>query len=842
LVATGTVTAFSIGLAAMPAQADTVRAHEWWLKSLGVTGAWATSQGSGVTVAVLSDGVDQKQRDLTGAVTAAPALPGAPVATGRYLGETGTPIASLIAGRGHGSGSSEGIIGVAPLAGILSVRVTLPANDPALSSDASAIPAAIAAGIRYAVSHGAKVIDLPIDPGQPGASGTGGAAAAVGGSSAEQDAVAYALQHNVVLVAPAGDDATSTDAPNFPAAYHGVIAVGAFNSAFIKSSWSSHQSYVAVTAAGAGVRAAANNGQYLTMNSTSAASAMVSGIAALIRSRFPGLSAAAVRTALIRSTVFRPQHGLSDGSGYGTVNAEKALAAASALATPTGQEAGRDVRPLVGPAAIPASSATSSLESQVVKAGEESGAVLAILLLLIAVYAVIGRRRRRPRPVVPAAGAEWAHRQALSRYPQARGSAADRMLEAFAAPLAAPAIAGGPARAALPAGSGGAAPGVFAPTGGRPDAALAIDDGTLETGRVLTHGPASRAVNRRPAVSGAPPWEPATPPKSELPWTAGPSPESGLGWTAPERQRELPAASASPGVAAFFKPGEPVEAGTGRPLRPADSGSHSLFLPAEPVGADSDLFFRPGVEPGRQEPAGDLRQAWQRDETSRPSIAASRGESWAGHSSPAQAADEGGPWHGGEVGGSWTHPGASQIHDQPGEPWADRAGQYRASQPADFTWGEVPPGESRGRPDMPAEAWRAGSWQAEQPTESWSGQQPTESWSGQQPTESWSGQQPTESWSGLQPDQSWGGQPASVSDASQAWTSGDLQQESDGPVPARPGQHRIAPSGLPVRQPRATQQAAPLSPSGSLWERAERGGSLWERAESKPADEGRNWE
>ena len=803
LIATGTVAAFSVGLAAVPARADSVRAHEWWLNSLGVTGAWATAEGSGVTVAVLSDGVDQNQRDLAGSVTAAPALPGAPAAAGQYLGADGTPIASLIAGHGHGPGGGSGIIGVAPLARILSVQVTLPANDPALSqsSVAATIPAVIAAGIRYAVGHGATVIDLPIDPGQPGASGTGGAAAAAGGSKAEQAAVAYALQHNVVLVAPAGDDATSTDAPNFPAAYHGVIAVGAFNSAFVKAPWSSHQSYVTVTAAGAGVRAAANSGRYLTMNSTSAASAMVSGIAALIRSRYPRLSAAAVRRALITSTVFRPRNGLADGSGYGTVNAEKALAAASALATPARDKAGSHAQPLLAPAAIPATSATQSLESQLVKAGEESSAVLVVLLLLVAGYAVTGRRRRRP--AAQKAGAEWTHRQAQSRYPQARGSDADRMLEVFAAPLAAPAIVGGPARAALPAGSG-VAPGVFASAGGRPEGGAVADDGALDTGRVLTHGPASRAVNRRPAVSGAPPWEPAAPPKSELPWTAGPNRDSGLGRVAPDRQRELPSAPGDLGIAAFFRPG----------LEPPDT----------------DLFFRPGVEPARQEFAADPRPAWQGDEISRPPAVERRAESWAGHASPAQAAETGGPWHSDDVVRSWSDPGESQVRDQSGESWPDRAGEYRAGHAAGLTWGDALPGDESGRPEPPAEVWRADTWQAAQQAESWRGQQPSESWDGQRAGRLWAGASSSVTDAGA-------GQPVNGDDASLTWTTSDPQEAAGGPVAARPGQHRVAPSGLPVRQPRATRQAAPLSPSGSLWQRPERGGLLWDGSESRPAED-----
>ncbi len=157
LIATGTA-AVTIGLAGVPAaHADQVRHKEWWLRTLGVTGAWAATQGTGVTVAVLSDGVDAKHADLAGAVTAAPAPTGAPLASGQYFGEQGTAIASLIAGRGHGSGSSSGILGVAPAAKILSIPVTLPAGDPQLNQPdvAAAIPNVIAAGIRYAVGHGA---------------------------------------------------------------------------------------------------------------------------------------------------------------------------------------------------------------------------------------------------------------------------------------------------------------------------------------------------------------------------------------------------------------------------------------------------------------------------------------------------------------------------------------------------------------------------------------------------------------------------------------------------------------------------------------------------------------
>ena len=81
-----------------------------------------------------------------------------------------------------------GSSGVAPAAKILSIRVSLEFNDP-LNADPALtrrLPGAIASGITYAVDHGARVIDLPLDPGTFGLPGQPDPAAA-GGSPAEQD-------------------------------------------------------------------------------------------------------------------------------------------------------------------------------------------------------------------------------------------------------------------------------------------------------------------------------------------------------------------------------------------------------------------------------------------------------------------------------------------------------------------------------------------------------------------------------------------------------------------------------------------------------------------------------
>ncbi len=196
------------GAAGYARAGGTVQAQEWWLGSLHVTQAWPSTQGAGVTVAVLGTGVDAGHPDLAGSVTTGPDLSGSGrTPGGPFWGVNGTAVAGVIAGHGHGTGHAGGVLGVAPAAKILSIRVTLEYNDPLNADQAIArkLPGAIAAGITYAVDHGARIIELPMDPGTGGLTGQGNAAAA-GGSAAEQAAVANALGRDVILIAPAGDD------------------------------------------------------------------------------------------------------------------------------------------------------------------------------------------------------------------------------------------------------------------------------------------------------------------------------------------------------------------------------------------------------------------------------------------------------------------------------------------------------------------------------------------------------------------------------------------------------------------------------------------------------------
>jgi hypothetical protein len=385
-----------IAAASSPALADQARRNEWWLRTLHVTSAWQTTRGSGVTIAVLDTGVDPGQADLTGSVTTGPDYTnsGRTAAGRQFWGIHGTEVASLIAGHGHGPGQANGIIGIAPAAKVLSVRVRLESNDPQLTNQAIAagLPNAIARGIRWAVRHNAGVIDLPLDPvTTSGASGSGG-------SPAERAAVAYALSRHVVVVGPAGDGGASGDPVNYPAAYHGVIAVGAFDRPFVKAPFSSHQSYVTVTAAGAGVAAAGPSGSYPLLNSTSAASAIVAGVVALIRAQFPTLTPSQVTRALTTSTRFKPPGGRADGSGFGAVDAARALTAAAGIAETVPKPAGSASTSGQAPPSPPAVHSAPihrSIRGTLIKDAVIAGVVFLLLLGLI--FGAGAWRRRHAR-------------------------------------------------------------------------------------------------------------------------------------------------------------------------------------------------------------------------------------------------------------------------------------------------------------------------------------------------------------------------------------------------------------------------------------------------------------
>jgi subtilisin family serine protease len=313
-----------------PARADAVRDQEMWvLDAIQAPGAWPVSQGRGVTVAVIDSGVNPAVSDLKGSVATGPDLSGVHTpATNPHWGVHGTWMASIIAGHGHAGGSS-GIIGVAPQARVLSIRVVTDPHDPGFRhyqhESQNQVQGALARAIQYAIRRGAGVISMSLGYGAP--------------SRQVRIAVQHALNAGVVVVASSGNsgDAASArrhgHAPySFPADYPGVLGVAAVNQMGAPAGFSSDNLSVEAAAPGVRIPAQGRDGQYWLVSGTSPACALTAGAAALIKSRYPRLQPALVVQAMTTSAANRPPGGYDDRVGFGTVNAAAALNAAARLA------------------------------------------------------------------------------------------------------------------------------------------------------------------------------------------------------------------------------------------------------------------------------------------------------------------------------------------------------------------------------------------------------------------------------------------------------------------------------------------------------------------------------
>lgn len=312
-----------------PARADGVRnAQMWVLDAIRARAAWNTSQGQGVTVAVIDSGVNPDVSDLAGSVTTGPDLTG--VGTSESdpgWGVHGTWMASLIAGHGHDGGGS-GITGVAPKARVLSIRVITDSADPGFSryqhEPQSRIQRELARAITYAVSHGAGVISMSLGYELP--------------SLPVRQALLDALDHNVVVFASSGNSGKAPGAHrrghapySFPAEYSGVLGVAAVDQNGAPAGFSSDNLSVQVAAPGVRVPAQGRDGLYWLVSGTSPACALTAGVAALIRSSYPGLPPNLVRDAITSTTTSRPAGGYDKEVGFGTVDAAAALAEAARL-------------------------------------------------------------------------------------------------------------------------------------------------------------------------------------------------------------------------------------------------------------------------------------------------------------------------------------------------------------------------------------------------------------------------------------------------------------------------------------------------------------------------------
>ncbi|RZS43087.1 type VII secretion-associated serine protease mycosin [Herbihabitans rhizosphaerae] len=250
---------------------------------LGLERAHELATGAGVTVGVVDSGVDWQHPKLTGAL----AGPGTQIdesgtlSAGQPLdcAPHGTMVAGLIAAR---RGTDPRVYGIAPQSAIYPVRFASPVEN--LRRDL------LARGIRDAVDHGARVLNLsfatPVD------------------DPAIRAAVADAVARGVVVVAAAGNEGRTQPGQTwYPAAYDGVLAVAAVDERGRPVEESNAGDWVDIAAPGVALTTTAPGGRYLTVGGTSFATAVVSGTAALVLQRYPKATAAEVADRLTSTAV-----------------------------------------------------------------------------------------------------------------------------------------------------------------------------------------------------------------------------------------------------------------------------------------------------------------------------------------------------------------------------------------------------------------------------------------------------------------------------------------------------------------------------------------------------------
>lgn len=326
---------FNFAFAVTPNDPD--YSQQWGLTQMNLPEAWECTKGkSSVVVAVVDSGADLNHPDLAGNLIAGRDLIDLS-ANGLNNGDVITisgqqwmieddvlvPDGSPNDRTGHGthvagtigalSNNNTGVTGVAwgcsvmPVKGLFRVRRLSDNRVTGVGTDAD-----IAAAITWAANNGAHIINMSLG----GPNGT-----------AKQNAINFAISQGCLCVAAMGNDNTST--PSYPAAYPGVLAVGAVDNTNSRAWFSNFGGHISVVAPGVNIRSTYWDDTYDNLDGTSMASPHVAGLAALLKSADSSLTASQIKT-IIEETATPLKDNTADPIpndqyGYGLVNAKKAL-------------------------------------------------------------------------------------------------------------------------------------------------------------------------------------------------------------------------------------------------------------------------------------------------------------------------------------------------------------------------------------------------------------------------------------------------------------------------------------------------------------------------------------
>ncbi|TBL78109.1 S8 family peptidase [Paenibacillus thalictri] len=272
--------------------------YQWNLPMIETEKGWSVNKGSkDVVVAIVDTGVDLNHPDLQAQLVSGINVVDPKSPPLDDVGH-GTHVAGVISALVN---NSLGIAGMTWNNPIMPVKV--------LDQTGAGSTYSVAQGIIWATDHGAKVINMSL------------------GNYAEaqflHDAIRYAYDHDVVLIAASGND--NTDRPGYPAAYPEVFAVAATDAKNNKASFSNYGDYIDAAAPGVNIASTYPHNQYAALSGTSMASPHVTALAALIRSVNPALKNTEVMD-LIRQTAqdLGPQ-GKDKYFGFGLIDVVQAL-------------------------------------------------------------------------------------------------------------------------------------------------------------------------------------------------------------------------------------------------------------------------------------------------------------------------------------------------------------------------------------------------------------------------------------------------------------------------------------------------------------------------------------
>lgn len=279
---------------------------QWALSAIDAPRAWDIHVNSGLELAVIDDGVDGTRLDLLGRVAAGydtVAGHSLPAGHDSDLGLHGTAVSGVAAAAG---GNGEDVAGVDWGAVIVPFRVVDAAS---CISDV-----AVADAINRAADRGVEVINLSLGGIEP--------------SEPVERAVAYAQSKDAVVVAAVGNEGLRDGTLTYPAAYPGVVGVGATTTRGELAAYSNRGPHVDIVAPGGDGSATVSGdivvlwqrGTLEPVSGTSFSAPMVAGAALLYRSLVPTAGPREVAAALFASAVDLGEAGRDQSYGWGQLN------------------------------------------------------------------------------------------------------------------------------------------------------------------------------------------------------------------------------------------------------------------------------------------------------------------------------------------------------------------------------------------------------------------------------------------------------------------------------------------------------------------------------------------